>query len=214
MPSLERGLYEVLVTEALDERLRNLTTTLEPIRTALRAPEAADRIALHLSRLIERVVNNIGEGERTNVGLDLARRLIDLLREMPSADDVGAERPVAAGDVLERVVGRLPDGRPDDITSPMIPLLDTTLLTNAPGEPRVGNQILTEIRSADAIDVVIAFIRYSGIAPLLETLRRHRSDGNELRVLTRTYTGSTEGRALDALVDLGAEIRVSYDTSS
>ena len=214
MPSLERGLYEVLVTEALDERLRNLTTTLEPIRTALRAPEAADRIALHLSRLIERVVNSIGEGERTNVGLDLARRLIDLLREMPSAGDVGAERPVAAGDVLERVVGRLPDGRPDDITSPMIPLLDTTLLTNAPGEPRVGNQILTEIRSADAIDVVIAFIRYSGIAPLLEALRRHRSDGHKLRVLTTTYTGSTEGRALDALDDLGAEIRVSYDTSS
>lgn len=161
MPSLERGLYEVLVTEALEERLDKLNTALEPIRTALRAPEAADRIALHLSRLIERVVNSIGEGERTNVGLDLARRVIDLLREMPAAADLGVERPVAAGDVLESVVGRLPDGRPDDIAAPMIPLLDTTLLTNAPGEPRVGNQILTEIRSADAIDAVIAFIRYS-----------------------------------------------------
>jgi hypothetical protein len=33
-------------------------------------------------------------------------------------------------------------------------------------------------------------------------------------VLTTTYTGSTEGRALDALRDLGAEVRVSYDTST
>src|SRR5665213_2971153 len=30
----------------------------------------------------------------------------------------------------------------------------------------------------------------------------------------RTYTGSTEARALDALGDVGADIRVSYDTST
>lgn len=33
-------------------------------------------------------------------------------------------------------------------------------------------------------------------------------------MLTTTYTGSTEGRALDALRDLGADVRVSYDTST
>ncbi len=214
MTSIERGLYEVLVTEALEAQLGDLDAALEPIRAALRAPEAADRIALHLSRVIERAINGMAEGERASAGLALARRLIDLIRELPAAAEFGAERPVAAGDVLQSVVGRLPDGRPDTIVAPMIPLLDTTLLTNAPGEPRVGNQLLTEIRSADGIDVVMAFIRYSGITPLLEALRRHRSDGRRLRVLTTTYTGSTEARALDALGGLGADIRVSYDTTS
>ena len=51
-------------------------------------------------------------------------------------------------------------------THPLIPLLDTTLLTNAPGEPRVGSQILAEIESADSIDVVMAFVRRSGLLPL------------------------------------------------
>ncbi len=60
----------------------------------------------------------------------------------------------------------------------------------------------------------MAFIRRSGIAPLLDTLRGHCQSGRELRVLTTTYTGSTEGRALDALRDLGADIRVSYDMST
>jgi superfamily II DNA or RNA helicase len=214
MTLLERGLYEVLVTEGLEEQLGGLDAALEPIRSALRTAEAADRIALHLARVIERAVKSIAEGERTEAGLDLARRLIDLIRELPSAADFSAERPVARGDVLQSIAGRLPDGRPDTVAAPMIPLLDTTLLTNAPGEPRVGSQILTEIRSADAIDIVMAFIRYSGIDPLLESLRRHRSDGRRLRVLTTTYTGSTEARALDALGGLGADIRVSYDTSS
>jgi superfamily II DNA or RNA helicase len=60
----------------------------------------------------------------------------------------------------------------------------------------------------------MAFIRRSGIAPLLDTLRSHCQSGRELRVLTTTYTGSTEGRALDALSELGADIRVSYDMST
>ena len=45
-------------------------------------------------------------------------------------------------------------------------------------------------------------------------LRRHTEAGKPLRVITTIYTGSTEQRALEALQDLGAEVRVSYDTST
>jgi superfamily II DNA or RNA helicase/HKD family nuclease len=102
----------------------------------------------------------------------------------------------------------------ESFQEPLIPLLDTTLLTNAPGEPRVGHQVSTEIYSADRIDVVMAFIRRSGVSQLLPALRAHCSAGRSLRVLTTTYTGSTEARALDDLRQAGADIRVSYDTSS
>jgi len=124
------------------------------------------------------------------------------------------KRRLSRETVLRAVLGRTPDGRVETMPEPLIPLLDTTLLTNAPGEPRVGNQLLTELHSADRIDLVMAFIRRSGIAPLLDTLRSHCQSSRALRVLTTTYTGSTEGRALDALSDLGADIRVSYDMST
>jgi superfamily II DNA or RNA helicase/HKD family nuclease len=74
--------------------------------------------------------------------------------------------------------------------------------------------VLTEIHSADRIDVVMAFIRRTGIAPLLDALRAHCANARQLRFLTTTYTGSTEARALDELRDLGAEVRVSYDIST
>jgi superfamily II DNA or RNA helicase len=213
MAAPARGLYEVLITEALEEQLSYLGSNLEAIRGGLQAPEAADRIALHLARVVERAIATIDESERTAVGIDLARRLIDMIRTLPSAGALATERPVQLGEVLRCVVGHLPDGRPEVIASPMIPLLDTTLLTNAPGEPRVGHQVLTEIHSADRIDVVMAFIRRSGIAPLMPALRAHCACGRGLRVLTTTYTGSTEARALDELRDVGADIRVSYDTT-
>jgi HKD family nuclease len=60
---------------------------------------------------------------------------------------------------------------------------------------------------------VMAFIRKSGISPLVGALRSHCSAGRGLRVLTTTYTNSTEGAALDLLRDLGADVRVSYDVT-
>jgi HKD family nuclease len=146
-------------------------------------------------------------------GIALARQLVDEIASV-AADAASEEKPVTPGAVLRAVLSRLPDGSAESISEPLIPLLDTTLLTNAPGEPTVGNQLRTEIHSADRIDVVMAFIRRSGIRSLLEALRVHCQAGRSLRVLTTTYTGSTEAKALDLLRDAGAEVRVSYDTTT
>jgi HKD family nuclease len=124
-----------------------------------------------------------------------------------------AETPTEPGSVLHAVLRRNPDGTPAHIERPLTPLLDTTVFTNAPGEPTVGHELRAEIHSADAIDIVMAFIRWSGVRPLTDALRRHCRDGKPLRVLTTTYTNSTEERALDELSRAGADIRVSYDTT-
>ena len=108
----------------------------------------------------------------------------------------------------------VPMDHPNKSRIPVTPLLDTALLTNAPREPRIGSQLASEIPSADRIDAVIAFIRRSGIRPLLDSLRHHCEAGRPLRVLTTTYTGSTEPLALDDLIRVGAQVRVSYDNSS
>ncbi|WP_437650357.1 DUF3427 domain-containing protein [Sorangium sp. So ce362] len=214
MTTSRRGLYEILITEALASGLRELDASLEARTGALRAAEAADRIALHLGRIVQRAIAGVPDQERVSVGVGLARRLLAQIDEVIAGAEVQPDAPVEPGMVLRAIVGRQPDGKPETIAEPLIPLLDTTLLTNAPGEPRVGHQLLTEARSADRIDIVMAFVRRSGIAPLLEALRVHREAGRELRVLTTTYTGSTEASALDALRRIGASVGVSYDTGT
>src|ERR1039458_10593179 len=98
MPTLTRGVYEVRITEVLEERLGGLGVGLKAIREAPRAPEVADRISLHVARIIERAIDVINEGERTAVGVDLARRLIDVIRALPSAKDLAGERPTPPRD--------------------------------------------------------------------------------------------------------------------
>jgi hypothetical protein len=59
----------------------------------------------------------------------------------------------------------------------------------------------------------MAFIRRSGIAPLLGPFAPTVTPA-AYSASTTTYTGSTEPLALGALRDLGAEVRVSYDMTT
>ncbi len=209
MAELGPGLYELLITEGLRAQLDELAEHLPVDERPLHSADASDRIAWHVSRQVERALLDVSDDDRVEVGVRVARALLDRLGEFVATDRSGL--PIEPASVLQAVLRRNPDGTPAQIGVPLIPLLDTTLLTNAPGEPTLWSQLRSEIESADAIDVVMAFIRRSGIAPLARQLRRHCEAGGSLRILTTTYTDSTERRALDQLVDLGADVRISYD---
>ncbi len=214
MAPLAPGLYELLVTQLLQEQLRDRGLKGSPDVEELRNAEAADRIALHIAKVVEAVIEDLPTEDRSVEGVKLARLLIDMLANNIGGEVLPASQLADPAVVLRSIRRRWPDGRPQEIPQPLIPLLDTTLLTNAPGEPRVGHQIQAEIASADRIDLVMAFIRRTGINPLMDALRRHTSDGKSLRVLTTVFTGSTEAEAIEALLELGAQVRVSYDTTS
>ena len=214
MPSLTRGLYELLLTEALSAQLSTDGKAGHPEVTGLHTAEAADRISLHLASVISRALDDAPDEDRVARGIDLARRIVAQVAGERRMGALNPESPALPGSVLRSIRGTRPDGSPEEMRSPLIPLLDTTLLTNAPGEPRVGHQIEAEIASADRIDLVMAFIRRTGINPLLGALKRHIASGRSLRVLTTVFTGSTEAQAIELLEQLGAEVRVSYDTSS
>jgi HKD family nuclease len=210
---LPAGIYETVLTDALQKRLTQLDEKLV-YREELRPAESADRIAQLLARQIERALAGVPERDRVAVGVDVARRLLEeLIAKLPRAEAV-VETPLPPGEILSAIGEWEPDGSVRTAHRPMIPLVDTTLLTNAPGEPGVGSQIRTEIASADSIDLVMAFIRKSGLLPMMPALREHCARGRQLRVLTTTYTGSTEAAALDLLAELGAETRISYDLST
>ena len=213
MAPLALGLYELLVTQLLGQQLQHPLDG-SPDVNELRNAEAADRIALHVAKVVEAAIEDAPPEERSVEGAKLARRLIELIAQHVGDDQLSAMQLADPAVVLRAIRRNLPDGRPQDIRQPLIPLLDTTLLTNAPGEPRVGHQIEAEIASSDRIDLVMAFIRRTGINPLMDALRRHTSDGKPLRVLTTVFTGSTEAEAIEALIGLGAQVRVSYDTTS
>jgi HKD family nuclease len=212
---LQPGLYDTVLSQALVDKIgsldaRRLRARLDEVDPA----ELPDRIAEIVGGLVRDVVAATPTAERRSSALAVAADVCDVLIER-HREVAGAERRLDPS--LQRLLAveaLAPTGEPLAIPRPLTPLRDTVLMTNARDQPTVGREIEAEIESADRIDLVLAFIRWTGIRDLLPAFRRHTEADKPLRIITTTYTGSTELRALQALVDVGAQVKVSYDTAS
>ena len=92
---------------------------------------------------------------------------------------------------------------------------DSVLFTGGPStELSLSSELLRDIASADEICIIVSFLRLSGLRLLLDALREFCSDPrHRLRIITTTYCGITEARALEQLAQLErTEVRISYDT--
>lgn len=104
----ERGLYELLISEGLDARLKQLDGRLTLAREDLRPAEAADRIAQHVARALERALSDVKESERAATGIELARLLLTHVQSTLTGYEAVADLPVIEASVLRAILQRLP----------------------------------------------------------------------------------------------------------
>jgi superfamily II DNA or RNA helicase len=106
-----------------------------------------------------------------------------------------------------------PDGRPEP-ARPDSPLTNGTLLTGTRLDPSLVSQLRKEIETADQVDILCSFIKWGGVRVLEEDLRRFTTRaGTSLRVITTSYLGATDLKAVEFLRTLPkTSVRVSYDT--
>ncbi len=223
MPSPERpilpsGLYERLITRALkgDLDVVRREGTLVQSR-AVDPAEGARTFAQHVEGLVERALAALPDEQRRTRQADLVNRVVAVLASdeaiRGAVDD--ADAVMVPPEQLQAIWPFTGDPARDRVPSrPDVPLSASDLLVNARGEPALAHALANEIPSADGIDLLCAFVRWHGLRVLEGPLTAHCRAGKPLRVLTTVYTGSTERKALDWLVKLGAEVKVSYDTQS
>lgn len=198
---LPAGAYESLHTRGLERALRAVPQAL-PQFGDLDAAEAPEVLARHVADAVRRALQGVAHEQRLE-------RINDLLGGV--ADD--ADAVVALEQLLALAVPEAPGVH--RLARPATPLSDVALLTNTPGEPSLGAELRAELGSADSVDLLCAFIRWHGIRVLADELDTLRARGVPLRVITTTYRGVTERRALDELVRrFGAQVRVRYDDRS
>lgn len=206
---LPPGLYEQLITTSLEMQIAELgdLAMASPVAGA----ETPIRLADHLARIAERVLAGHGYSGNPQAQADLVNRLIKILGRGADGEDV-AEPPR----LLEAVLKKAPIGLTTKAAParPNIPLSDDSLLVNARAEPKLAAELRHEIKSADRIDLLCAFVVWTGLRVVLDELREARSRGVPIHVITSTYTGITDARALDELASIGAEVKVSYEVGA
>ncbi len=199
---MERGLYELLVTQGVNARLPPSAEA----EITTRQVDAADEphvMARHVEAAVRRVLERTRDsGQR----LAIVNGLLDGLAEVseqvldPARQVMAVRTPPAPG---VRTYGDV---------RPATPLAEAALLTNTRGEPNLGSELKTELDTADEVDLLCAFVKWYGLRLLEPELQRLRERGAPLRVITTTYMGATDPAALDRLVrDFGAEVKIQYD---
>ena len=211
---LAEGLYEALLTESLQKRLLPLGDAV--VFSNVDSADAHLALARHIQVLVARVLRDVSTEDREQVQGAVANAILAELREMsPKSFDDGDGALIVPLRQLGEVLGPAnPDGTRPRRDRPEIPLSTSALLVNARGEPGVGNELNRELASADHVDLLIPFVRWTGVRIVRDRLAEVVRRGGHVRVIASTYLGSSEPRALEALLDLGAKVRISYDTTS
>jgi superfamily II DNA or RNA helicase len=171
-------------------RASGLETQVDPVDPA----EATEVLAAHLEKVATRVLDSLPVERRLAVANGVLATLTD------DAGDLAA-----AGPRMLHSVGPA-------TTRPQNPLRRADLLINARHEPALHEELKAEMASADRVDLLCAFIKWQGLRLLIEAIEEHQRRGRPLRVITTTYVGATERRAVDELVRRGAEVKISYET--
>lgn len=217
LAKLPPGLYDRLVSEEFSKELAELTAKQVPLKTEnLRSAEAYIYIARHIAEAVAKATESLedqDDKEDTGRQIELANRLLATI--VTFFDEANETSPIGTGDyvtpkLLRSIANSIVKEAP---VSPGIPLSQSTLLVNAQGEHRIGAELIKEMKSADRVDLLCSFLKWSGYSRMKDSFRDHLvSRKKQLRIITTAYMGATERRVLDELHKLGAEIRVSYDT--
>lgn len=208
---LPPGLYEALVT-------RDVAAAVAALRAAhvgeLDKEAASEVLAKHLHDLVRKALRNSHGDDALAEQLRLANRIVEQLGD--GSPDAGIDQ----GDLVEpppKMLYAVRDGASErlganEIVRPSLPLRLSDLIVNGPRDLRLGTEIRRELPSADRVDILVAFLKFTGLRVVRHELESFaRRCPGRLRVLTTTYLGVTEVEALDALAEMGAEIRISYD---
>ncbi|WP_197455706.1 DUF3427 domain-containing protein [Stieleria neptunia] len=155
---------------------------------AFRGADAAEKQRQLTDRILGTLAEALHDGD-TEV-LSIASPLRRLLAIHRSVDDDSTERPDS-------------------------PLSRCSLLTGTRLDASLGSQLRKEIATCDRVDILCSFIKWSGLRVILDHLRDlvERNDDLAVRVITTSYMGATDPKAVEALSKLPrTEVRVSYDT--
>ena len=202
--SMQPGPRDHLVTRALERVLADLDPDLIEQRP-LDPVEAPDRLARYIADELRRHLAGSDTAE------DQANRINAVLRDFVSDEETAPQVALPAR-ILNGIRALSALGRPVDLPPPpAVPFSQSDLLVNAEGQPNIGSELRAELRTADSVDLICAFVIGSGVRHLREHLTAVVERGGRVRVITTTYMGATQKAAVDLLFDLGADIRVAMD---
>ncbi len=213
---LHNGIYEQVINKSLD---RELAATDKLSQTApIDAAEAAKVLAKYVAAVVEKGLENVQDnGGDVNSQVELVNRIVStIIAETSEAgfDELTvAERAEQLLALLDRQNSMFALDEKAEIIRPVTSIAQSSLFTGAVHEPQMYTELKKEIVTSDRIDMLVSFIKWSGLRLIMDELTAFTQRGGTLRIITTSYMGATDVKAIEELRQLpNTQIKVSYDT--
>lgn len=200
------GIYDAL----LDKELRDVLDRYPELRTVLGKidhEEQPARYAAFVARVVEQALS---EETDPAARLVLCNRIIEIIskksKHLEKHQLVDAQRSILL-EITPPNYGTL------NVPRPQTPIAESSLFTGSPTEPQLVHELLEEMLSADGVDILVSFIKWSGLRLLLPAFEDLLKRNIPVRVITTSYMGASDAPAVEWLAKLpNVQVRVSYDT--
>ena len=201
---LHDGLYEQIINRGLDAELgeTDKLTSTAPIDSA----EASKVLAKYIAEVVEKGLDNVVDnGGDINSQVTLANRIISTIiseTKESSFDEMSvAERAEQLLALFDKKNNIFALNEKAEITRPETSIAQSSLFTGAIHEPQMFTELKKEIISCNRIDMLVSFIKWSGLRLIFEELETFTKNGGDLRIITTSYMGATTLKLLKNCVN-------------
>lgn len=219
---LKQGIYEEIINQRLKKELVSLDMEkFEVGKEPIDLEEARKLLSTYISAVTRRALKYVrdNESDDNQALLDQIRTcndIIAVLSEKLDEEDFRALKIEEEGEVLTSIYSKLNSIRSikkGEVIRPVTPLSQSSLFTGSNYEPNMLGELKKEILTADSIDMLVSFIKWSGLRCIMEELQAFTDlPGKKLRVITTSYMEATDYKAIIELSQLpNTEIKISYD---
>ena len=208
MPTLPDGIYEALLDEELSSILHR-HPELRSVFAKLDPEEAPARYAAFLARLVEKALRLEDDSAAR---LRICNQIIEQIAAGSSAGFLRNNRLLTANKpVLVEVTP--PHYAGGGMPRPETSLLESSLFTGSPTDPQLVHELVREMSSADEVDLLVSFIKWSGLRLLIPAFEEIAGRRGKVRIITTSYMGASDAEAIEWLARLpNVTVRISYDT--
>ncbi len=221
---MNQGLYEELVTKLINFKINELNKdTFQIKKTPIDKAEAAQLLSQHIGKVIRYALDSLPREKEVDLidnQIRVSNKIIQFLKEELKKEEFDEDLIETEGKILKAVFSKVDahftdlDLRLKEIT-PYTRLVHSELFTGGNSGTTLESELRKEILSSDKIDLLVSFIKWKGIRILERELREFTERGGKLRVITTTYIGATDAKAVEFLASLeNTEVKVSYNTGN
>ena len=214
---LKDGLYEQVINNKLDTELAGYTDKLSKTASIDKA-EASKVLSKYLTEVVEKGLDNIiDNGGDISSQVELVNKIVSVIKDETRETDFSemsvAERAAQLLSLFDKKNSLLALNEKAEIVRPETSIAQSSLFTGAIHEPQMYTELKKEIVSCNRIDMLVSFIKWSGLRLIIDELTTFTKNGGELRIITTSYMGATDVKAIEELRKLpNTQIKVSYDT--